>query len=131
MVKPFLVSQKASISFLMFYLVDHASCWTLKPWTVLHLCGHLNCLHVACGCFLRVPSGIYDSLSYTRVPILIFSVVNHYFFPQVVGIEMNASAVSDAQRNAEINGIANCKFICAKVWSFLPCFIYCSHDLVM
>uniref|UniRef100_A0A7C9E1I1 Uncharacterized protein n=1 Tax=Opuntia streptacantha TaxID=393608 RepID=A0A7C9E1I1_OPUST len=27
---------------------------------------------------------------------------------------MNASAVSDAQRNAEINGIANCKFICAK-----------------
>ncbi|KAJ8434168.1 hypothetical protein Cgig2_009735 [Carnegiea gigantea] len=32
----------------------------------------------------------------------------------VVGIEMNASAVSDAQRNAEINGIANCKFICAK-----------------
>lgn len=32
----------------------------------------------------------------------------------VVGIEMNASAVSDAQRNAEINGISNCKFICAK-----------------
>ncbi|KAA0035339.1 hypothetical protein IC582_026738 [Cucumis melo] len=32
----------------------------------------------------------------------------------VVGIEMNASAVSDAQRNAEINGINNCKFICAK-----------------
>lgn len=34
---------------------------------------------------------------------------------QVIGIEMNASAVSDAQRNAEINGINNCKFICAKV----------------
>lgn len=33
---------------------------------------------------------------------------------QVVGIEMNASAVSDAQRNAEINGITNCKFICSK-----------------
>lgn len=32
----------------------------------------------------------------------------------VVGIEMNASAVSDAQRNAEINAITNCKFICAK-----------------
>lgn len=32
----------------------------------------------------------------------------------VVGIEMNASAVSDAQRNAEINGITNCKFICSK-----------------
>ncbi|XP_059660584.1 zinc finger CCCH domain-containing protein 24 [Cornus florida] len=32
----------------------------------------------------------------------------------VVGIEMNASAVSDALRNAEINGIKNCKFVCAK-----------------
>ncbi|KAJ3706150.1 hypothetical protein LUZ61_009855 [Rhynchospora tenuis] len=32
----------------------------------------------------------------------------------VVGIEMNESAVSDAQRNAIINGITNCKFICAK-----------------
>lgn len=32
----------------------------------------------------------------------------------VVGIEMNASAVSDAQRNAEINGVKNCKFICSK-----------------
>lgn len=32
----------------------------------------------------------------------------------VVGIEMNASAVSDAQRNAEINGIKNCRFICGK-----------------
>ncbi|KAI4322254.1 hypothetical protein L6164_021965 [Bauhinia variegata] len=32
----------------------------------------------------------------------------------VIGIEMNASAVSDAHRNAEINGIKNCKFICAK-----------------
>lgn len=28
---------------------------------------------------------------------------------------MNASAVSDAQRNAEINGIQNCRFVCAKV----------------
>ncbi|MCD7457410.1 hypothetical protein HAX54_035033 [Datura stramonium] len=32
----------------------------------------------------------------------------------VVGIEMNASAVSDAQRNAEINFIKNCRFICGK-----------------
>ncbi|KAJ4971355.1 hypothetical protein NE237_004454 [Protea cynaroides] len=32
----------------------------------------------------------------------------------VVGIEMNASAVSDAQRNAEINGIKNCRFVCGK-----------------
>ncbi|KAG8387690.1 hypothetical protein BUALT_Bualt02G0047500 [Buddleja alternifolia] len=32
----------------------------------------------------------------------------------VVGVEMNASAVSDAQRNAEINGIRNCRFVCGK-----------------
>uniref|UniRef100_A0A0R0H2D6 C3H1-type domain-containing protein n=1 Tax=Glycine max TaxID=3847 RepID=A0A0R0H2D6_SOYBN len=32
----------------------------------------------------------------------------------VIGIEMNASAVSDAHRNAEINGIKNVKFICSK-----------------
>lgn len=32
----------------------------------------------------------------------------------VVGIEMNASAVSDAERNAEINGIKNCNFVCGK-----------------
>lgn len=32
----------------------------------------------------------------------------------VVGIEMNASAVSDALRNADINGIKNCRFICSK-----------------
>ncbi|XP_074572862.1 zinc finger CCCH domain-containing protein 24 isoform X2 [Curcuma longa] len=32
----------------------------------------------------------------------------------VVGIEMNASAVSDAQRNAMINGIKNCRFVCSK-----------------
>ncbi|GAV66391.1 RRM_1 domain-containing protein/zf-CCCH domain-containing protein/tRNA_U5-meth_tr domain-containing protein/RINGv domain-containing protein/Methyltransf_31 domain-containing protein [Cephalotus follicularis] len=32
----------------------------------------------------------------------------------VIGIEMNASAVSDAHQNAEINGIKNCKYICAK-----------------
>ncbi|KAE9620553.1 putative tRNA (uracil(54)-C(5))-methyltransferase transcription factor C3H family [Lupinus albus] len=32
----------------------------------------------------------------------------------VIGIEMNASAVSDAHRNAEINGIKNCRFICSK-----------------
>ncbi|KAL3849441.1 hypothetical protein ACJIZ3_011323 [Penstemon smallii] len=32
----------------------------------------------------------------------------------VVGIEMNASAVSDAQRNAEINSIRNCRFVCGK-----------------
>jgi tRNA (uracil-5-)-methyltransferase len=32
----------------------------------------------------------------------------------VIGIEMNASAVSDAERNAKINGISNCNFICSK-----------------
>lgn len=32
----------------------------------------------------------------------------------VVGIEMNASAVSDAIHNAEINGIKNCRFVCSK-----------------
>lgn len=32
----------------------------------------------------------------------------------VVGIEMNASAVADAKRNAEINGITNCRFVCSK-----------------
>ncbi|WOL16725.1 zinc finger CCCH domain-containing protein 24 isoform X1 [Canna indica] len=32
----------------------------------------------------------------------------------VVGIEMNASAVSDAERNAKINGITNCRFVCSK-----------------
>ncbi|XP_026415262.1 zinc finger CCCH domain-containing protein 24-like isoform X2 [Papaver somniferum] len=32
----------------------------------------------------------------------------------VVGIEMNASAVLDAKRNAEINNIKNCRFICSK-----------------
>ncbi|XP_002530289.2 zinc finger CCCH domain-containing protein 24 isoform X1 [Ricinus communis] len=37
----------------------------------------------------------------------------------VVGIEMNASAVSDAHRNAEINGIRNCRFICAKAESVM------------
>lgn len=38
-------------------------------------------------------------------------------FLQVIGIEMNASAVSDAHRNAEINGIKNFRFICSKVRS--------------
>ncbi|KAK8463942.1 hypothetical protein PHAVU_011G078600 [Phaseolus vulgaris] len=32
----------------------------------------------------------------------------------VIGIEMNASAVSDAHKNAEINGIKNIRFICSK-----------------
>ncbi|XP_051134439.1 zinc finger CCCH domain-containing protein 24 isoform X2 [Andrographis paniculata] len=32
----------------------------------------------------------------------------------VVGVEMNASAVADAQRNAEINSIKNCRFVCGK-----------------
>ncbi|KAK8970104.1 Zinc finger CCCH domain-containing protein 24 [Platanthera guangdongensis] len=32
----------------------------------------------------------------------------------VVGIEMSETAVSDANRNAEINGIKNCRFICGK-----------------
>lgn len=37
----------------------------------------------------------------------------------VVGIEMNASAVSDAHRNAEINGINNCRFVCGKAESVI------------
>ncbi|KAJ3679796.1 hypothetical protein LUZ60_016074 [Juncus effusus] len=32
----------------------------------------------------------------------------------VVGIEMNESAVSDAEKNAVLNGIDNCKFVCGK-----------------
>ncbi|XP_038705829.1 zinc finger CCCH domain-containing protein 24 isoform X2 [Tripterygium wilfordii] len=32
----------------------------------------------------------------------------------VIGIEMNAAAVQDACRNAEINGITNCRFVCGK-----------------
>uniref|UniRef100_A0A0E0D9W8 C3H1-type domain-containing protein n=1 Tax=Oryza meridionalis TaxID=40149 RepID=A0A0E0D9W8_9ORYZ len=32
----------------------------------------------------------------------------------VVGIEMNESAVSDAERNALINGVSNCRFVCGK-----------------
>jgi tRNA/tmRNA/rRNA uracil-C5-methylase (TrmA/RlmC/RlmD family) len=48
-------------------------------------------------------------------------------FYQVIGIEMNASAVSDAYRNAEINGIKNCKFVCAKVslqFGSLTCLVF-------
>ncbi|CAN1346493.1 Zinc finger CCCH domain-containing protein 24 [Linum perenne] len=37
----------------------------------------------------------------------------------VVGIEMNASAVSDANRNAEINGIKNCRFVAGKLQEYL------------
>lgn len=33
---------------------------------------------------------------------------------------MNASAVSDAHRNAEINGIKNCRFVCGKVRFSFP-----------
>jgi tRNA (uracil-5-)-methyltransferase len=32
----------------------------------------------------------------------------------VVGIEMNASAVSDANMNADTNGVKNCRFVCGK-----------------
>ncbi|ONK70662.1 uncharacterized protein A4U43_C04F210 [Asparagus officinalis] len=32
----------------------------------------------------------------------------------VIGVEMNESAVEDAQRNAQINSIDNCKFVCGK-----------------
>jgi tRNA/tmRNA/rRNA uracil-C5-methylase (TrmA/RlmC/RlmD family) len=39
---------------------------------------------------------------------------------QVVGIEMNESAVLDAHRNSVINGIKNCRFVCAKVRLILP-----------
>lgn len=71
---------------------------------------------------------------------MIRSSSNHPFL-QVVGIEMNASAVSDAQRNAEINGIKNCRFICGKVrldyhhywcshfFSLLYCNVGLSSDL--
>ncbi|KAI0528818.1 hypothetical protein KFK09_001361 [Dendrobium nobile] len=51
---------------------------------------------------------IHDYISNLR-----FSISPTAFF-QVVGIEMNESAVSDANRNAEINGIKNCRFICGK-----------------
>ncbi|XP_047315236.1 zinc finger CCCH domain-containing protein 24 [Impatiens glandulifera] len=46
----------------------------------------------------------------------------------VVGIEMNEFAVSDAIRNSEINGIKNCRFVCAKaeniIGSLLKEYIY-------
>lgn len=44
-------------------------------------------------------------------------------FHQVVGIEMNASAVSDAKRNAKINNIKNCRFVCSKVSFFFCLFL--------
>lgn len=46
---------------------------------------------------------------------------------QVVGIEMNASAVSDARRNAEINDIKNCRFVCAKVRIWVAIYIKFSN----
>ncbi|XP_034221994.1 zinc finger CCCH domain-containing protein 24 isoform X2 [Prunus dulcis] len=51
---------------------------------------------------------IHDYISNLR-----FCISPTAFF-QVIGIEMNASAVSDACRNAEINGITNCRFVSAK-----------------
>lgn len=42
---------------------------------------------------------------------------------QVVGIEMNASAVADAQLNADLNGIKNCRFICGKVRKYSSCHV--------
>uniref|UniRef100_A0A0D9W1R9 C3H1-type domain-containing protein n=1 Tax=Leersia perrieri TaxID=77586 RepID=A0A0D9W1R9_9ORYZ len=51
---------------------------------------------------------IHDHISNLR-----FSISPTAFF-QVVGIEMNESAVSDAQRNALINGVENCRFVCGK-----------------
>lgn len=44
---------------------------------------------------------------------------------------MNASAVSDAYRNAEINGIKNCKFVCAKVslkYARLTCLVFTANS---
>lgn len=41
---------------------------------------------------------------------------------QVVGIEMNASAVADAQLNADLNGIKNCRFISGKVCTYISCY---------
>lgn len=32
---------------------------------------------------------------------------------EVVGVESVAAAVADAQRNAELNGVTNCRFVCA------------------
>ncbi|KAF2284662.1 hypothetical protein GH714_028894 [Hevea brasiliensis] len=55
-----------------------------------------------------VKGRIHDHISNLR-----FSISPTAFF-QVVGIEMNASAVSDAHWNAEINGIKNCRFVCGK-----------------
>ncbi|ONM19100.1 Zinc finger CCCH domain-containing protein 24 [Zea mays] len=51
---------------------------------------------------------IHDHISNLK-----FSISPTAFF-QVVGIEMNESAVSDAHRNALINGIKNCRFVCGK-----------------
>jgi hypothetical protein len=36
---------------------------------------------------------------------------------------MNAAAVSDAHKNAENNGIKNCRFICSKVRSAVLIFL--------
>eukprot|EP00899_Mesostigma_viride_P028739 jgi/Mesvir1/904/Mv17465-RA.2 len=33
---------------------------------------------------------------------------------KVIGIEMNASAIEDAKKNAALNGISNCEFVCGK-----------------
>lgn len=35
---------------------------------------------------------------------------------------MNASAIADAQLNADLNGIKNCRFICGKVRRCIICF---------
>ncbi|KAK6926805.1 RNA recognition motif domain [Dillenia turbinata] len=45
------------------------------------------------------------------LPYSLFTMIQYF---RVVGIEMNASAVLDAQQNAEINGINNCRFVCGK-----------------
>lgn len=38
---------------------------------------------------------------------------------RVIGVELNAAAVQDAQRNAELNGIMNCEFVAEDVAVFL------------
>ncbi|CAH2067938.1 unnamed protein product [Thlaspi arvense] len=39
----------------------------------------------------------------------------HWHIVLVIGIEIDAPAVSDAERNAKLNGMSNWKFICSKV----------------
>jgi tRNA/tmRNA/rRNA uracil-C5-methylase (TrmA/RlmC/RlmD family) len=44
---------------------------------------------------------------------------------------MNASAVADAQLNADLNGIKNCRFICGKVCRCIRCYGLVSSVLLL